>query len=240
LECLCYLTDISRGGNDPCIVLPDANIAKVAPQVALGAFFNSGQVCIDSKRIYIHESIYQPFLEALIGVVKSLKVGGPNEEGVMLGPIQNEMQYEKVKTFFADSKSKGYKFALGDDTVAPSSGFFIPPTIIDNPPDDAMIVTEEPFGPIIPCQSYSDIDEVIKRANNSKAGLGATVFGTDITKAQAVADRIEAGSVWINSYPQASPQAQFGGVKESGIGTEYGTQGILAYANIKATHTYKN
>ena len=158
----------------------------------------------------------------------------------MLGPIQNEMQYEKVKTFFADTKSKNYKFALGSGDVPDSKGYFISPTIIDNPPEDALIVTEEPFGPIVPVQSYSDIDEVIARANNSRAGLGATIFGTDPDKLQQVANRLESGSVWINSYPQPSPEAQFGGVKESGIGTEWGTLGVLAYANVKAVHTFKN
>ena len=92
----------------------------------------------------------------------------------------------------------------------------------------------------MPVQSNSDIDEVIARANNSRAGLGATIFGTDPDKLQQVANRLESGSVWINSYPQPSPEAQFGGVKESGIGTEWGTLGVLAYANVKAVHTFKN
>lgn len=231
---------LEMGGNDPCIVLPDANIAKVAPAVGMGAFFNSGQVCIASKRIYVHESIYKPFVEALVAMSKTLKVGDSNDEGVMLGPIQNEMQYERVKSFFEDTKAKGYKIALGSDHVEPTKGFFVQPTIIDNPPDDSMIVAEEPFGPIVPVQSYSDINEVIARANGTRTGLGATVFGTDLAKAKEVAEQIESGSVWINSYPQAAPQAHFGGVKESGIGTEFGTNGILAYANIKAIHTYKN
>ena len=188
----------------------------------------------------MHSSIYEPFLTALTNVTKSLKVGDSNDEGVMLGPIQNSMQYEKVKTFFIDTKAHGYKFALGSGDVEESKGYFINPTIIDNPPDDSMIVTEEPFGPIVPVQKYDNVDEVIQRANNSKAGLGATVFGTDAKLLQDVADRLEAGSVWINSYPAAGPQAQFGGVKESGIGTEFGTLGILAYANAKAITTFKN
>jgi len=230
---------LEMGGNDPAIVLPDAKIEEVAPKVAMGAFFNTGQVCIASKRIYVHESIYEPFVQALIAVTKSLKVGSSNEEGVMLGPIQNEMQYEKVKTFFKDTKDKGYKFALGNGDVDTSKGYFVQPTIIDNPPDDAMIVTEEPFGPIVPVQSYSDISEVIARANNTKAGLGATVFGTDLAKCTEVANEIESGSVWINNFPQPDPRGQFGGFKESGIGTEFGKLGILAYANIKSTHTFK-
>lgn len=132
-------------------------------------------------------------------------MGTSNEEGVILGPIQNEMQYEKVKSFFQDTASHKYKFALGDPEVQPSNGFFVNPTIIDNPPDDAMIVQEEPFGPIVPCLSYSSIDEAIRRANQTKTGLGATVFGTDLKQAQAVAERIESGSVWINSYPRKYP-----------------------------------
>ncbi|KIY02424.1 uncharacterized protein Z520_02563 [Fonsecaea multimorphosa CBS 102226] len=231
---------LEMGGNDPAIVLPDADIAKVAPMVAMGAFFNTSQVCIASKRIYVHSSMYDEFLAALVNVAKSLKVGSSNEEGVMLGPIQNSMQYEKVKTFFKDTKDHGYKFALGSGDVPESKGFFINPTIIDNPPEDSLIVQEEPFGPIVPVQKYDDIEDVIKRANNSKAGLGATVFGKDPQKLQEVADKLEAGSVWVNSFPAAGPQAQFGGVKESGIGTEFGTLGILAYANVKAITTFKN
>jgi len=205
-----------------------------------GAFFNTSQVCIASKRIYVHESIYQPFLQALVNAAQGLKVGDSNEPGTMLGPVQNSMQYEKVKTFFKDTKDHGYKFALGSGDVPETKGYFVQPTIIDNPPDDSMIVQEEPFGPIVPVQSYSNIDEVIRRANDTKVGLGASIFGTDPQKLQDVASKIESGSVWINSYPSPGPQGQFGGVKESGIGTEFGTLGILAYANAKSIHTFKN
>ncbi|OAP57837.1 hypothetical protein AYL99_08575 [Fonsecaea erecta] len=215
---------LELGGNDPAIVLPDADVTKVAPLVAMGAFYNTGQVCVASKRIYVHSSLYNDFLDALIDATKRLE----------FGPIQNEFQYEKVKEFFQDAANKGYRFALGSGDVRKSSGFYIAPTIIDNPPDDSRVVQEEPFGPIIPVQSYNDVDEVIHRANDSKAGLGATVFGTDDKLLQEVADRLECGSVWINSSPGVTPEVQFGGMKESGIGTEFGTLGILAYANIKA------
>lgn len=227
------------GGNDPAIVLPDVNIDSVAAKVAMGAFFNSGQVCVATKRIYVHESIYTPFITALAAVAKSLKAGTSNEAGVMLGSIQNEMQYERVKSFFKDTKDKGYKFALGDGEVSTSAGYFVQPTIIDNLPEDAMIVTEEPFGPIVPVQSYRSVSQAIARANNSTMGLGATVFGTDLEAAAEVAEQIESGSVWINNFPQPDPRGQFGGFKESGIGTEFGKLGILAHANVKSTHTLK-
>ena len=206
----------------------------------MGAFFNSGQVCVATKRIYIPEQIYKPFVEALVGVANNLKVGSSDEEGVMLGPIQNDMQYQRVKGFFEDAKAKGYKFAAGADTVEESKGYFVKPTIIDNPPNDSRIIQEEPFGPIVPCQPYTDLAEVIARANDTTMGLGATVFGSDVAKAQEVAEQIESGSVWVNSGPRPAAQGMFGGVKESGIGTEFGTNGILAYANIKAIHTYKS
>lgn len=137
---------LSSGGNDACIVLPDVDIMQVAPQVVMGSFMNSGQVCIATKRIYIHESIYEPFVQAMVAVTQTLKVGNPSEEGVMVGPVQNKMQYDRVKGFFEDSKAKGYKFATGASDVPDGKGYFIAPTIIDNPPNDSRIIQEEPFG----------------------------------------------------------------------------------------------
>jgi acyl-CoA reductase-like NAD-dependent aldehyde dehydrogenase len=204
-----------------------------------GAFFNTSQVCIASKRIYVHSSMYEPFLTALTNVAQSLKVGTPDEPGVMLGPIQNSMQYDKVKTFFKDTKDHGYRLALGSGDVPDTPGYFVHPTIVDNPPDDSLIVREEPFGPIVPVQRYDSVDEVVRRANDTRSGLGATVFGADPETLQQVADRLEAGVVWVNSFPRPGPEGQFGGVKESGIGTEFGTMGILAYANAKSITTYK-
>jgi acyl-CoA reductase-like NAD-dependent aldehyde dehydrogenase len=251
---------LELGGNDPAIVLPDANIAKVAPMVALvstshssmltwkgpsrannrqGAFANTSQFCVATKRIYVHSSIYKPFLSELTRIAQSLKTGHWSDEDVKLGPIQNSMQFETVKSFFRDTKEHGYKFVLGSGDVQDSEGYFIQPAIIDDPPDDSMVVRGEPFGPIVPVQKYDTIDEVIQRANNSKVGLGATVFGTDQKLLQDVADALEVGNVWINHYGTISPEAPFGGVKESGMGTEFGTLGILAYANVKAVTYFK-
>jgi acyl-CoA reductase-like NAD-dependent aldehyde dehydrogenase len=237
------------GGNDPCIVLPDVDIAHVAPKVAMGSFFNTGQVCVATKRIYVHESIYRPFLEAMVAFTSQLKVGEPGGEGFQirgsrresstLGPIQNKMQFEKVKGLFENSKRNGYKFATGQDTVEESMGYYIKPAIIDNPPDDARIVTEEAFGPIVPCQSWRDETEVVARANNTKAGLAATVWGKNLKRCEKIALQMEAGSVFINSFAQPTPWAPFGGMKESGMGSEWGRSGILAYMNQKVIHQFK-
>jgi len=231
---------LELGGNDASIILPDVDIKKVAPEVVMGAFQNSGQVCVATKRIYIHESIYKEFLAEMVAFTKTIKVGNPDDGDNLLGPIQNAMQYEKVKGFFADSKAKGYKFAVGDPDVTPSKGFFIQPTIIDNPPNDSQIVTEEPFGPIVPTQPWSDLEEVIARANDTKTGLGACVWGKDVEQAAKIARRLEAGSVFVNSWEKPTPQAIFGGHKESGIGGEWGKTGLLAFMNAHVIHVYKS
>ncbi|KAH7559079.1 aldehyde dehydrogenase domain-containing protein [Bipolaris maydis] len=231
---------LELGGNDASIVLPDVDIKKVAPEVVMGAFQNSGQVCVATKRIYIHESIYKEFLQEMVNFTKQIKVGSPDDGDNMLGPVQNQMQYERVKGFFEDSKSKGYNFAVGEPDVAPSKGFFITPTIIDNPPNDSRIIQEEPFGPIVPTQPWSDLEEVIARANDTNTGLGACVWGKDVEKASKIARRLEAGSVFVNSFEKPTPQALFGGHKESGIGGEWGTTGLLAYCNPHVIHVYKS
>ncbi|ORY15767.1 aldehyde dehydrogenase domain-containing protein [Clohesyomyces aquaticus] len=231
---------LELGGNDASIILPDVDIKKVAPEVVMGAFQNSGQVCVATKRIYIHESIYKEFLQEMVNFTKTIKVGSPEDGDNLLGPIQNSMQYEKVKGFFADSKAKGYKFAAGEPDVSTSKGFFVQPTIIDNPPNDSRIIAEEPFGPIVPTQPWSDEEEVIARANNTNTGLGACVWGKDVEHASKIARKLEAGSVFVNSWEKPTPQAIFGGHKESGIGGEWGKTGLLAFMNAHVIHVYKS
>ncbi|KAF2128189.1 aldehyde dehydrogenase [Dothidotthia symphoricarpi CBS 119687] len=231
---------LELGGNDASIILPDVDIKKIAPEVVMGAFQNSGQVCVATKRIYIHESIYDEFLKEMVNFTKTLKTGNPDDGDNLLGPVQNEMQYERVKGFFEDSKSKGYKFAAGEPDIAASKGFFIQPTIIDNPPNDSRIIQEEPFGPIVPTQPWSDLEEVIHRANDTNTGLGACVWGKDVEKATKIARRLQAGSVFVNSFEKPTPQAIFGGHKESGIGGEWGKTGLLAYLNPHVIHVYKS
>ncbi|KAF2401717.1 betaine aldehyde dehydrogenase 1 [Trichodelitschia bisporula] len=231
---------LELGGNDPCIVMPDVDLDKAVPEVTIGCFFNSGQVCVATKRVYIHESIYDEFVKRMVAFTKAaLKVGPSHEPGVMIGPIQNSMQYERVKGFFDDSKKQGYKFATGEPEVREGKGFWITPTIIDNPPTESRIIQEEPFGPIVPTQPWSDLDEVIARANNTNVGLGASVFTKDIAKGEEIAAQLEAGNVFINSFTKPIPQAYFSGHKESGIGGEWGNQGVLSYCNAHAVHVYK-
>lgn len=163
----------------------------------------------------MHESIHDKFLEAMVAFTKTLKIGEGNEEGVFLGPIQNSMQYEKVKTFFSDIEKENWTVAVGGKNET-KPGYFITPTIIDKPADDSRIATEEPFGPIVPLMTWSDEDDVIARANNTDMGLGASVWSNDLEEANRIARQLEAGSVWVNTHLELTPAASFGGVKSSG------------------------
>lgn len=136
----------NSGGNDPAIILPDVDVDKVAEKVALYAFLNSGQVCLNLKRIYVHDDIYEQFRDAMVGHVRAYTLGDGAQPGVTHGPLQNGMQYDRVKTFFDDIERQGWKVAVGGKMEAPERGYYVAPTVIDRPPEDSRIVVEEPFG----------------------------------------------------------------------------------------------
>ena len=183
------------------------------------------------KRLYVHEKIYESFRDAIVKFSKTIKTGPGFEPDVLVGPIQNSMQFEKVKDMYSQINKEGWKTCLGGSIQESSKGYFIEPAIIDNPPEDSKIVTEEPFGPIIPMLKWSDDEDVIERANNSKTGLGASVWSKDIERATRMAKQLEAGSVWVNSHFDVAPNVPFGGHKWSGIGVEWGVTGLKAHCN---------
>ncbi|EFW20871.1 hypothetical protein D8B26_002830 [Coccidioides posadasii str. Silveira] len=222
---------LELGGNDPAIICPDVDVDIVAPQIAMRAFANSGQICIAIKRIYVHESIYEKFREAIIRATAAFKMGEGNEPGVFLGPLQNSMQFEKVKTFFAEIEKQNWNVAVGGKSDLGKPGYFIEPTIIDRPPEDSKIVVEEPFGPIVPMLTWNNEASVIEAANNTKWGLGASVWSNDLEQARRIGDQIESGTVWINTHQDSCFLAPFGGHKESGIGFEGGVGGLKSYCN---------
>ncbi|PVH70035.1 aldehyde dehydrogenase [Cadophora sp. DSE1049] len=230
---------LELGGKDPAIICKNVDIPSTAAKVAMLSFYNSGQTCVAIKRIYVHESIYEEFREALVAHTRTLKVGAGMEEGVLLGPVQNAMQYERVKSFFSDIGKENWSVALGGKIEQDKPGYFITPTIIDKPADDSRIVTEEPFGPILPLLTWSDEDEVIARANDTLMGLGASVWSDDLEEANRIAEQLEAGSVWINSHVKLDPNAPFGGHKESGIGYEWGAGGLRSFCNTQTLYLKK-
>ncbi|CAE6451291.1 unnamed protein product [Rhizoctonia solani] len=230
---------LELGGNDPAIILPDVDVAKVVPDVFWAALFNNGQTCSAAKRLYVHEKIYDQFREELAKFAKTVKTGNGADPESQLGPVQNLMQYKKVLSFFEDVKANGYKFLTGGDVNPnPTDGLFIPVSFVDNPPEESKIVREEPFGPIVPLLKWSDEADVIKRANDTNLGLSASVWGKDLEAVERIAKQIQAGTVCMNELGPATPFSAFGGHKESGIGVENGMNGLLTYSNIQ-TFTLK-
>ncbi|WP_394648632.1 aldehyde dehydrogenase family protein [uncultured Sphingomonas sp.] len=223
---------LELGGNDPAIVLPDVDVAAVAEKLFWAAFANNGQVCIATKRMYVHEDIYDALKEALVAYAATVKVGDGSEQGTRLGPINNRPQYERVLDLIRDAKERGYTFLTGGDT-SETPGYFVPVTIIDNPPEDSRIVQEEQFGPVLPLLKFRDVEDALARANASDYGLGASVWGSDEDAAFAVAERIASGTVWVNETQHLTPLAAFGGIKQSGVGVEGGLEGLLEYTNVK-------
>ncbi|MFF1818177.1 aldehyde dehydrogenase family protein [Kribbella sp. NPDC058245] len=219
---------LELGGNDPAIVLPDVDVKATAEQLFWAAFSNSGQICLAVKRIYIHADIYDELAAELTAYARNVKVGDPAEEGVQLGPVSNQRQYDTVVGLLEDCERNGYKFLTGGLPDA-SAGFFIQPTLVDNPPEDSRIVQEEQFGPVLPLLKYDDLDDAIARANASQYGLGASVWSADPDAAFAVAQQIQSGTVWVNEIMHLSPLVGFGGLKQSGIGTESGLAGLLEF-----------
>ncbi|QQD17004.1 aldehyde dehydrogenase family protein [Spongiibacter nanhainus] len=222
---------LELGGNDACIVLPDVNVDEVAQKLFMGAFFNTAQVCVATKRLYIHDSIYDELKEKLHGLAQVMKVGNGAEADSIFGPLQNKPQFERVKAMMAGAKDRGLTLLEGGPV--PDRGYFLPLTLVDNPPEDDPVVVEEAFGPLLPLLRYSDVDEVIERANNSEYGLAGAVWSSDIDKAMAVAKRLDTGTVWINQNLQTTPNTPLGGHKHSGIGVENGRDGLMEFTQPK-------
>ncbi|MDP2094438.1 MAG: aldehyde dehydrogenase family protein [Hydrogenophaga sp.] len=223
---------LELGGNDPAIVLPDVDAKAIAKDLFWASFANSSQFCVACKRMYVHEDVYDDVARELVAYAKTVKVGNGMEAGTELGPLQNKMQYDKVSQLLADSRDAGLKFLLGG-TPEQKPGYFIPVTLVDNPPEDSRVVVEEAFGPVLPLLKYRDIEDVIARANNTQYGLAATVWGKDLEKASAIARRIEAGTVWVNHVHVFAPNIAFGGHKQSGVGIENSLHGLAEYCNMQ-------
>ncbi|KXG48517.1 Aldehyde/histidinol dehydrogenase [Penicillium griseofulvum] len=221
---------LELGGNDPAIICDDVDIDAIIPKIGILSYLCCSQICMMIKRLYVHEKIYDEFLEKLVTFVKTLKVGQGTEADTFFGPVQNEMQYEKAKDLFSSIGTENLKAVLGG-SIEKSSGYFIHPTIIDNPPETSRVVQEEPFAPILPIMKWSDEDEVLGRANALDTGLGASVWSKDFERATRMADQLQSGVVWVNSHFDVAPNAPFGGHKQSGMGVEWGLDGLLAYCN---------
>jgi len=214
--------NLEAGGNDAAIVLPDCKPAEVASGLFKGAFANSGQICCAIKRCYVHESIHDEVVGELVKCAKKAKFGDGFGEGVEYGPINNKMQFDKVMDFIEDTKKlPEAKIECGGQKMQGEGlkGYFIEPTIVSGLKEGARLVDEEQFGPVLPVIKYSDEADAVRRANDSKFGLGGSVWTPDEAKGASIAGQLHAGTVWVNCHTNGTG-GPFGGFKQSGIGRE--------------------
>ena len=229
---------LELGGNDAGIVLDDVDPAAVAPGIIEGAFLNNGQTCAALKRLYVHESVHDELCEKLAEVANAVPMGnGLNEESLQ-GPIQNKMQYDKVVGLYEDAKEKGGKVLCGGD-IPDEPGYFMSYTLMTNVTDGMRIVDEEQFGPLLPIIKYSDVNEVLEKANGLETGLGGSVWSSDIERAAEIAAKLECGTAWVNQHGPIAPNVPFGGVKCSGIGVEFAEEGLHEYTTIQVVNVAK-
>jgi acyl-CoA reductase-like NAD-dependent aldehyde dehydrogenase len=220
---------LEMGGNDAGIVLPGTDPQAIAQDLFWGAFINTGQTCAALKRLYVHDSIYDEVVAALASIAEQMPMGNGLDEDNVLGPLQNRQQFEIVSRLVEDAKARGGRVVTGGAPASDLGELFYPITLVADVVDGMAIVDEEQFGPALPIIRYSDVEDAIASANRLDVGLGASVWG-DRDAARAVAARIQAGTVWINSHGGVHPMIPFGGVKGSGYGLEFGVEGLKSVA----------
>lgn len=216
---------LELGGNDAAIVLDDVDVNAVAPKLFFAGFVNSGQVCMAIKRIYAHEKIYDALCAAMADLAHKAKIGNGLEATTQYGPLQNKMQYDKVVALLGDIKRSGARILAGGD-VPEGRGYFVTPTIVAEVADDSRIVVEEQFGPVLPILKFNDVEDALRRANDTRYGLAGSVWSGDIPKATAIAARLEVGTAWVNQHRTTAANVPFGGAKESGMGRHYSVLGL--------------
>jgi acyl-CoA reductase-like NAD-dependent aldehyde dehydrogenase len=217
---------LELGGNDAGIVLPDADPKAIAEGLFWGAFINTGQTCAALKRLYVHDDIYDAVCDELTNVAKAMPMGNGLDENNVLGPLQNKAQYEIVANLVEAAKASGSRVLLGGDPDTDQPGYFYPTTLVADIDNNNPLVTEEQFGPALPIIRYTTIDQAIDYANALDVGLGASVWSPNLAAAREVANRIQAGTVWINKHGAVDPRIPFGGAKQSGYGLEFGVEGL--------------
>jgi succinate-semialdehyde dehydrogenase/glutarate-semialdehyde dehydrogenase len=225
-------TTMELGGHSPVVVFGDVDPEKTAEVAVAGKYRNAGQVCISPTRFYVHESVHERFVKRFAEGAKGLALGDGLADGTKMGPLANPRRLDAMEGFIADAKKRGAKIPAGGSRHG-NQGFFFAPTVVTDIPDDARLMTEEPFGPVAPITPFKSFDDVVERANSLPFGLAAYAFTNSTKTATAIADALESGMVGVNTFAISTPETPFGGIKESGHGHEGGIEGLEAYTNKK-------
>lgn len=227
---------LELGGHSPFIVAEDADVEAAIKLAATLKFRNAGQVCASPSRFMVHERHYDRFVEGFVKAAKEVKVGDGFEPGVQMGPLANSRRLDAMERFVADAIERGGELQTGGKRIG-NAGYFFEPTVLTNVPLDASIMVDEPFGPIAPISSFSSLDSAIEQANSLPFALAAFAFGSSQETVSRLAEGLEAGMVSINHFGIAAPETPFGGMKESGYGSEGGIEGMEAFVATKFVST---
>lgn len=228
---------LELGGKSPDLVFADADLEAAVPGAAMAVFANSGQICSAGTRLFVERRVYDEFVGRVAEFGRGLRVGNGMDPDVSIGPLVSQDQLDRVTGYLATGRQEGARSLSGGERLTDgdlSKGYFVPPTVFADVRDDMRIAQEEIFGPVISAIPFTDIDEVLARANNTMFGLGSGVWTRDVSKAHRLAKGIRAGSVWVNCYQAMDPAVPFGGYKMSGYGRESGIQHLEEYLNVKA------
>ncbi|WP_011582899.1 MULTISPECIES: aldehyde dehydrogenase family protein [Chelativorans] len=223
---------LELGGNDAGIILPGTDMSPRMEDLFWGSFINAGQTCSCLKRLYVHESDYESVCAALSGFVGGIKVGNGAEPDTLIGPLSNKMQFDKIVAMVEDARAKGARILAGGEKPS-GRGYNYPLTIIADATMDMRVVAEEQFGPVLPVIRYRDVEEAVAEANSLELGLGASVWGDDPEEAAKVARKLIAGTRWVNRHGVLNPTVPMGGVKQSGIGVEFGIEGLQEFTTVQ-------
>jgi succinate-semialdehyde dehydrogenase/glutarate-semialdehyde dehydrogenase len=228
---------LELGGSDPMIICDDADLAAAASAAAMGRYYNCGQACLATKRVYVYESVADQVIDAITSKAKRLRVGPGDAPGSQLGPLHTRAQRDEVAGQVSRTLELGGELTAGGaapDDPELAQGFFYLPTVVVDPPAGCPMEVEEVFGPALPIWRVSGLDEAIERANASQFGLGSSIWTRDLHTARQAAERIEAGYTWINSRTKVYDELPFGGWKSSGYGKEHGVEAFDFYTEAKS------
>ena len=230
---------LELGGKAPLILFDDCDLDKAAVTAMEANFYTAGEVCSNATRVFIHRPIAEEIISRMKAMTDAMTVGDPMADDVQMGALISEQHLQKVLNYVDQGVAEGAELVTGGERVHPQgfeNGYFMRPTILSQCHDDMAVVREEIFGPVMSVLIFDDEDEAIERANATHFGLGAGLFTRDLTRAHRVADALEAGNVWINTYNLIPPDMPFGGVKQSGFGRESSHYAFEAYSDVRATY----
>lgn len=224
---------LELGGKSPCVVFDDADMDKAIAGAAQAIFANTGQVCFAGSRLYVQRASFDRVVEGVAAIARSLRIGSGLDAANQVGPLISAAQRQRVRDYIALGRAEGGEVVAGGE-IPEGDGFFIEPTVFTNLAGSARIVREEIFGPVVVATPFDDLDEVAALGNDTNYGLGAGIFTSDLGTAHVLADRLQAGNVWVNCYGVTHPAMPFGGFKESGLGRELGEEGFAAFLETKS------